>query len=76
MVLSGSIPQQRIRPGTIWTLHVFKLNDRYVSAGRGLEGRGVMDGSGLRAGELRRESAKQQERRPCGADWGMRLNVG
>ncbi len=56
MVLGRSILKQRIGAGTIGTLHVFELNDRHVSAGRRLEGRGIMDGGGLRAGKLRRES--------------------
>ena len=60
MVLSRSILEQRIGAGAIRTLHVFKLNDRHVSAGRWLERSGIMDGGGLRAGKPRGESAEQQ----------------
>ncbi len=63
MVLGCSILKQRIGAGTVGTLHVFKLDDCHMSAGRRLEGGGVMNGRGLRAGKLRRESADQQESR-------------
>src|ERR1700722_8369729 len=44
-VMRHSILKQRIGAGAIRTLHVLKLNHRHMSAGRGLERRGIMDGS-------------------------------